>query len=257
MKNISNKKNLGLVAVAAMALMLSACASTGANPEMVGNEQISDPFEGVNRSVLSVNESIDKAVIEPIARGYRYVAPKPVRQGVRNVLRNLKSPVIMGNELLQGDLEGFANATGRLFINTLLGVGGVFDIADMGGIPYESEDFGQTLATWGVGNGPYVVLPLMGPSTVRDGTGMLVDSFADPVCIYMFDEDLEWLHYTRVGVGVLDTREELLDIIDDLRANSFDYYAAIRSAYYQRRQAMVNDMGADSSSGPEIPDYGN
>jgi phospholipid-binding lipoprotein MlaA len=252
-------KILPVVLAGILALSVAGCASTGANQDAVyvGEEQISDPFEGVNRSVLSVNEAVDKAVIEPVARGYRYVAPKPVRQSVRNFLRNLKSPIVMGNELLQGDLEGFANATGRLFINTLLGVGGLFDVADMGGIPYEPEDFGQTLAVWGVGNGPYVVIPLLGPSTVRDGTGMMVDMFLDPVRIYMFNHDLEWLHYTRVGVSVIDQREELLDVIDDLRANSFDYYAAIRSAYYQRRQALVKDMDPDTASGPEIPDYDN
>jgi phospholipid-binding lipoprotein MlaA len=254
-------KFLSLLAVAALSLTVAGCASTGTegvSEDMVVNgEVINDPFEGGNRVMLKVNEGIDKAVLEPVARGYRYVAPKPVRTSVRNFLRNLKSPIVMGNELLQGDLEGFANATGRLVINTLLGVGGLFDVADMGGIPYESEDFGQTLAVWGVGNGPYVIIPIIGPSTMRDGTGMLVDSFADPVRIYMFNHDLEWLHYTRLGVTVIDTREEYLDIIDDLRRNSFDYYAAIRSAYYQRRQALVKDMDSSSASGPEIPDYDN
>ncbi len=254
------KLKISLLVVVALASMGLAGCSTSNKGEavVVGGEQISDPFEGTNRTILSINEDIDKAVLEPVARGYRYVAPKPVRSSVRNFLRNLKSPVIMGNELLQGDFTGLANATGRLIINTLLGVGGLFDVADMGGIPYQPEDFGQTLATWGVGNGPYFVVPLLGPSTLRDGTGLLVDSFLDPVRIYMFNNDLEWLHYTRVGVGIIDQREELLDVIDDLRRNSFDYYAALRSAYYQRRQALVNDMGADSSAaGPEIPDYDN
>lgn len=261
MKNYNKFKVLSLAAVMSVALFVTGCASTGANAPsedmVVNGETIYDPFEGGNRVVMSINEGIDKAVLEPVARGYRYVAPKPVRSGVRNFLRNLKSPIVMGNQLLQGDLTGFANATGRLFINTLLGVGGLFDVADMGGIPYEPEDFGQTLAVWGVGNGPYMVIPLLGPSTMRDGTGMLVDTFADPLRIYMFNHDLEWLHYTRVGVGILDSREEMLDIIDDLRRNSFDYYAAIRSAYYQRRQALVNDMDPSSAAGPEIPDYDN
>jgi len=254
-----NKKIMTLLAVAAFSITAAGCASTGSNTEtvQVGDEVISDPMEGMNRGVFAFNEAVDKAVLEPVARGYRYVTPKPVRSGVRNFLRNLKSPIVMGNQLLQGDLEGFANATGRLFINTLLGVGGLFDVADMGGIEYEPEDFGQTLAVWGVGNGPYMIIPLLGPSTVRDGTGLLVDSFADPVRIYMFNHDLEWLHYTRLGVSVIDAREEMLDIVDDLRANSFDYYAAIRSAYYQRRQALVNDMDPSTSSGPDIPDYDN
>jgi len=259
MNGLKLNKIMALGLIAGMALSLSACSTTSqtGEPVMVGDEVISDPLEDVNRAVFAINEGVDKAVVEPIARGYRYVAPKPIRQGVRNFLRNLKSPIVMGNELLQGDMEGLANASGRLFINTLLGVGGIFDIADMGGIPYESEDFGQTLGVWGVGHGPYVVLPLMGPSSVRDASGMMVDSFADPVRLYLFNTDREWLHYTRVGLTVLDTREELLDIIDDLRANSFDYYAAIRSAYYQRRQGLVNDMDPQTSSGADIPDYDN
>lgn len=259
MKNNRGKKFLSLVLAASLSIMAAGCASTGGSQtaEIVGGEQINDPMEGMNRGVFAFNEAVDKAVLEPVARGYRYVTPKPVRQSVRNFLRNLKSPLVMGNELLQGDLEGFANASGRLFINTILGVGGLFDVADMGGIPYEPEDFGQTLAVWGVGNGPYIIIPLLGPSTLRDGTGMLVDSFADPVRIYLFNTDREWLHYTRVGVGVIDQREEMLDIVDDLRRNSFDYYAALRSAYYQRRQALVSDMDPDSAAVPEIPDYGN
>ena len=258
MKSVTKTRFLSILAAAAVLLMATGCASTGTGEaQMVGDEQISDPFEGGNRVVFAVNEAIDKAVLEPVARGYRYVTPKPVRTGVKNFLHNLKSPIIMANQLLQGDLDGLANATGRLFIKTLLGVGGLFDVADMGGIPYEPEDFGQTLATWGVGNGPYMIIPLLGPSTVRDGTGMLVDTFADPVRIYMFNHDLEWLHYTRIGVTALSEREELLDLIDDLRTNSFDYYAAIRSAYYQRRQALVNDMDPSMSAGPDIPDYDN
>jgi len=177
-----------ILMVGLLSLGLAGCAGTNVSNT---DSPISDPFESTNRSVLSMNESIDKAVIEPVARAYRYITPKPVRTGVRNMLRNLKSPITMGNELLQGDLTGFANASGRLFINTILGVGGFFDVADMGGIPYEPEDFGQTLGVWGVDHGPYFVMPLLGPSSLRDGTGMLVDSFADPVRIYMFNHDLE------------------------------------------------------------------
>jgi phospholipid-binding lipoprotein MlaA len=259
MNHLNLNKIILLGAFALMVLPLTACSTTGQTeqPILVGDEIVSDPLEDVNRAVFAVNEGVDKAVVEPIARGYRYVTPKPIRQGLRNFLRNLKSPIVMGNELLQGDLEGLGNASGRLFINTLLGVGGVFDVADWGGIPYEPEDFGQTLGVWGVGHGPYVILPLMGPSSVRDASGMMVDSFADPVRLYLFNTDREWLHYTRVGLTVLDTREELLDIIDDLRANSFDYYAAIRSAYYQRRQGLVNDMDPQTGGGADIPDYDN
>lgn len=256
---MTNKKILSLALLAALCVPVAACSTTGGPQEAVfiGDEKISDPLEGMNRTTLAINEAVDKAVLEPIARGYRNYAPSVLRVTMRNFLRNLKQPLVMGNELLQGDLKGFGNASARLFINTTAGFGGLFDVAQMGGIAHQPEDFGQTLAVWGVGNGPYVVLPIFGPSTARDATGLLVDSFADPVRIYMFNHDLEWLHYTRVGVGAIDQREELLDVIDDLRRNSFDYYAAIRSAYYQRRQALVNDMDTENTNAPEIPDYGN
>lgn len=253
------KKFLTLAVTVAFSVTLAACSTTGGPSEAayVGNEQIHDPMEGLNRGTFAVNEAVDKAVLEPIARGYRNYTPSVLRLTMHNFLQNLRQPLVMGNELLQGDLEGFGNASARLFINTLAGFGGLFDVAEMGGIEHEPEDFGQTLAVWGVGNGPYVVLPIFGPSTARDATGLLVDSFADPVRIYLFNHDLEWLHYTRIGMSAIDQREELLDVIDDLRANSFDYYAAIRSAYYQRRQALVSDMDPESVASPEIPDYGN
>ncbi len=263
---IDSKKIMTVLAAVCLTLALNACSSAegakkaetpAAETTASADAAVNDPFEKTNRVIFSVNEGIDKAVLEPVARGYRYVAPKPVRQGLRNFLRNLKSPVVMGNQLLQGDLDGFGNASGRLIVNTLLGVGGLFDVADMGGIPYEPEDFGQTLAVWGVGNGPYIIIPIVGPSTVRDGTGLLVDSFADPVSIYLYNINEEQWQYARIAASVIDQREELLDVIDDLRRNSFDYYAAIRSTYYQRREALINDMDPSVNAGPSIPDYGN
>lgn len=232
------------------ALVIVSCASSSHDdPELA----IHDPLEDMNRMTLKMNDGADKILLEPIARGYRYVTPEPVRIGVRNFLRNLTSPVVIGNQLLQGDLVGAGNATARVVINTLAGFGGLIDVADMGGIEHEPEDFGQTLAKWGVGDGMYVMLPLLGPSTLRDATGTLVDSYADPLRIYLFNIEEEHLHYIRVGASVVSQREELLDIIDDLRRNSFDYYAAVRSAYYQHRKALINDQAADAS--PDIPEY--
>lgn len=216
--------------------------------------EIYDPAEELNRVVLSINEVADKAILEPVAKGYRVATPKAARTVVANFLRNLKSPIIIGNQLLQGDLKGAGNATARVIINTLAGFGGILDLAAEGGIAYEPEDFGQTLAVWGVGNGPYVMLPLLGPSTFRDATGTLVDSYADPLRIYLFNVGEEHLHYKRVAAEVVSKREKLIDVIDDLRRNSFDYYAAVRSAYYQNRQSLINDQSADGPA-MDIPDY--
>ena len=234
-----------------MALLLGACSTTAAD----GDYAAMDPMESVNRGVFAVNEAVDEAFLEPVAVTYQAVTPKGIRLGLRNFLRNLRSPIDLGNQILQGDVEGAANQTARTVINTLAGFGGLVDVAEMGGIPYEPEDFGQTLAVWGVGSGPYMVLPLLGPSSVRDSAGLLVDTVADPLRLYLFNIHEEGWHYGRVAAGVVDKREELLSVISDLRKNSFDYYAAIRSAYFQNREALINDQDEELTSGPEIPDY--
>ncbi|MCB1556349.1 MAG: VacJ family lipoprotein [Alphaproteobacteria bacterium] len=230
--------------------VMAACSATTAKTTY-NDAAINDPLEDVNRVTFAVNDAVDKALIEPVARGYRAAVPTPARKGVRNFLRNLHSPINIANQLLQGDLEGAGNDTVRFAANTFVGVGGLFDVAGHEGFEYEQEDFGQTLATWGVGHGPYLVLPVLGPSSFRDGTGLLVDSYADPIRLYLFNTDREEWYYARAGVSGLDSREELLDVLDDLQRNSFDYYAALRSVYAQRRAALVRD----EASGASIPDY--
>lgn len=234
-----------------LSLLLVACAS---NPSQ--NAEVHDPFENINRMMLKGNDTADKIIAEPIAKGYRKYTPRAGRIAVRNFLRNLNSPIVIGNEILQGDVEGAGNATARAVINTLAGFGGILDLASEGGFEHEPEDFGQTLAVWGMGEGPYLMLPLMGPSNARDLSGSIVDSFADPVRIYLFNIEEEHLHYTRVGANALSKREELIDAIDDLRRNSFDYYAAVRSAYTQHRRALINDNQGDNIISMDIPDYG-
>lgn len=243
------------IMAAACSMALSACASTSQTATADGEVEVYDPMEGMNRGMFAFNDAVDDVLLKPVAKGYRAVVPKPVRSGLRNFLNNLRSPIVFANQVLQGDIEGAGNAFARAAINTTVGVGGLFDVAATGGIKDEPEDFGQTLAVWGVGHGPYMVLPLLGPSSVRDGTGMLVDSFADPIRLYLFNTGHENLHYIRVGLSALDKREELLDVMEDLEKNSFDYYAAMRSAYIQRREALVNDQDPETSAAPAIPDY--
>lgn len=232
-------------------LALVSCSNPNSNQAEL---DVYDPLEGVNRTTLKINEAADKVILEPVAKGYRKFTPSAARIVIRNFLRNLRSPVVIGNQLLQGDLEGAGNATARVVINTLAGFGGILDLAEQGGIPYEPEDFGQTLAVWGLSDGMYVMLPLLGPSTLRDATGTLVDSYADPLRIYLFNIEEKHLHYTRVGANIISKREELIDVIDDLRRNSFDYYAAVRSAYYQNRRALINDQSPNATA-PDIPEY--
>ena len=238
---------------AIMALSLGACSTT--NMDGADASDVYDPMEGYNRAVFAFNDAVDTVFLEPIAMGYRFIAPQPVRTGVRNFLRNLKSPMQVVNQTLQGDLSGAGADVARFAVNTTAGVLGLVDVGAMIGLPYEQEDFGQTLAVWGVGHGPYVVLPIMGPSSFRDATGLLVDSYADPLRLYLYNTHQEEWHYARLGLTAISTREDLLDLLDDLQRNSFDYYAAMRSTYIQRREALVNDEDPEMAAGPAIPDF--
>lgn len=245
----------GLALVLLSAIGLSGCTAVGQGLSSAEPGEISDPFEGFNRSTFAVNDAVDQALIRPFTKGYRAVVPKVVRKGLHNFLINIKSPLTFANQLLQGDMEGAGDVLMRTTVNTFAGFGGLMDVAAAEGIAYEPEDFGQTLAVWGMDHGPYLVLPLFGPSSFRDMTGLVVDALADPLRLYLYNTNQEEWYYARVAATGIDKREELLDVLDDLRSNSFDYYAALRSAYYQRRLAMVNDDSPETMAGPAIPDY--
>ena len=242
------KRFLQTLSICVLGLSLAACSTTNSTS---GDSPINDPFENANRAVFAFNEVVDDTVIEPAISGYRAITPKPARTGLRNFLRNLSSPVRFTNQALQGDVNGAGRVAVRASINTLVGVGGLFDVAGYEGIEYEPEDFGQTLAVWGLGHGPYLVLPFFGPSSARDYAGFFVDGIADPLNIYLSNIDEEQFIYYRAGLGYVDLRDSLNDVLKDLQANSFDYYAATRSAYYQRRRALVQDLASISSPAPE------
>jgi len=218
------------------ALFLAFAVGTAAHAA----KPVADPIEPVNRAVFSFNNVLDRFLIEPLAKGYRAVVPKVVRSGVQNFMRNLRTPVTVANDLLQGRIGDAGTATARFIINTTVGVGGLVDVASAKeGLPYHSSDFGQTLATWGAGDGFYLVLPILGPSTLRDTAGLVVDNYADPVRIYARNTDREWIYYARAGLEGLDTRARLIEPIADMRRNSLDYYTAAKSAYMQRRSAII------------------
>jgi phospholipid-binding lipoprotein MlaA len=252
MTRVSMGKGFRVLALTAfLCTGLAGCTTTQEQGE------IADPFYGFNKAVFAFNDVADQAVMRPIAKGYRAAVPKPARTGLKNFLRNLRAPVNLANEVLQGDMRGAGNVLTRTTVNTLIGVGGIVDVAAMEGYPYDQEDFGQTLAVWGVDHGPYLVLPLLGPSSMRDGSGLLVDHFLDPLNWYFYNvrPSNEGWAYGRLVADGLVKREELLDVLDDLRRNSFDYYAAMRSAYVQRRDAMVRDVSVAGASAASIPDY--
>jgi phospholipid-binding lipoprotein MlaA len=194
-----------------------------------------DPWERMNRTTYKFNDKLDKAVVQPVARGYRRVTPHFVQTGIRNFLDNLNYPVVMLNDLLQGQFKAFFNDTARLLVNTTLGVGGLFDTATAAGLEKNDRDFGQTLGKWGAHTGPYVVLPFLGPSDVRDAFGRLGDEYSSPRH-YIRNN---YVNYGLWTLDVVDTRARLLDATK-LLESAYDPYAFLRNAYLQRRDFKVN-----------------
>ena len=210
----------------------------------VYEDEVYDPFEGVNRAIFSFNNSADKVVLEPIAKGYKKLPP-PIQSGVGNFINNLKLPLAAVNQLLQGQGKNAMESTGRFLVNSTIGIFGLIDVADDIGLNQKEEDFGQTLATWGVGDGFYIVLPLFGPSNLRDTTGMVMTMMTDPINAYATSQGEAWAIPVRTAANAIDQRSQIIDEVNALRNNSVDYYAAVRSSYYQNRKAAIMNTDDD------------
>lgn len=228
------------------ALSLSGCLTAGPNPE--------DPYEGFNRQMFAFNDDVDQAVFEPVARGYRAVTNEPVRQGVRNFLDNLGEPITFANEVLQGQIPEAATTVGRFVINTTIGIAGVFNPAGAMGIERTEEDFGQTLGVWGVGPGPYLVLPIVGSTTPRDGIGWGVDRAFQPLNYAEFEGD-DAFRTARIAMSAISGREGALEIVDDLRATQVDPYTTARRFYVRNRAALVGNDAPQPEETEKVPDY--
>ena len=204
-------------------------------------KETNDPIEPFNRAMLKFNRVIEKGIIKPVTIVYRAILPRPVRRGITNFLWNLESPVIFANDLLQGESGRAWDTTRRFVINSTVGIAGLFDVAKHLGIERHDEDFGQTLAVHGVGEGPYLVLPLFGPSNPRDGIGLIVDILLDPFAWLLRIKDADALRITRTLVDGLDTYDRHLEDIEALEEASLDYYATLRSAYRQNRNSEIRN----------------
>ena len=198
----------------------------------------SDPLEPVNRLIFGLNEGVDFLILRPVNTVYRTIVPQPLRKGVANVVYNLASPVIFANDLLQGEGKRAGNTASRFIINTTVGVGGLVDVAAKQGIPRHSEDFGQTLAVWGIGSGPYIVLPLIGPSTLRDTAAMAVDGTIDPMTWALMHEKTA-VRMIPTATQIIVYHDEYLDVAQNMRRSSADFYASVRDVYAPRRQSEI------------------
>ncbi len=245
--------SLRLLGSAAALVLLAACANEQTLPPSAikaapaaalapededadyGATEAYDPIESVNRAIFQFNYVVDRAILRPTVQAYRYVVPEVVRTGVHNVLDNWFSPVSFFNSLFQGKFERAGQTFWRFVINTSMGFLGFADVAGEAGLRAPEEDLGQTLGSYGVGSGPYLILPILGPTTLRDGVGRLGDIYTDPSTYFMTERDLWW----RAGSRGFDVRNENEELLYDTIYKSVDPYATMRSLYTQRRAAEV------------------
>jgi phospholipid-binding lipoprotein MlaA len=250
MKSFASPAVLSLLALSLMA----GCATpppAGDKEAAAEWKQINDPGEPTNRNIFAFNKAIDDNALEPMAEGYRNYVPGAIRTNIRNFLTNLSEPATAANDLLQGEFLRAATAMGRFCVNSTFGFLGLGDVAGGGGLEHHSEDFGQTLAVWGVGEGPYVVLPIIGPSNPRDAVGFAVDHFLDPVSWVAPATPL----LADIGKGTVeavDKREKYIDPLNEVQRTSLDYYASLRSLYRQKRADDIRN----GKKAPSMPESG-
>jgi len=225
-------------------LTLAGCATPSNNPqaEAAEVEDFNDPLEDTNRAIFDFNQVIDRNVLVPVAKAYRTVLPDPVRDSLRDFLRNLREPLIFANDALQGEFERAGQTFARFTLNSTLGVGGLIDVAGRWGeLPYHEDDLGLTFGVWGLPEGPYLVVPVLGPSTPRDLGGQVAEGFGDPFNRLVTGNPytLYWIPFVRGGVAGIDQRSRYIETLADIERTSLDYYATIRSLYRQRRAALI------------------
>ncbi len=209
-------------------------------------QQEDDPWEGFNRHIFSFNDGVDVYVLEPVAKGWDWAAPKPVQTGFSNFFENLRFPIRFVNDILQGKVIDGAQTLARFTVNTMLGGAGFLDPASEIGLKKSNEDFGQTLGVWGVPSGPYLVLPFLGASNIRDTGGLVFDSAAS-ITPFFIDG------FITLGVRLIDvvnTRAQFLGAVAEAKAASLDYYIFVRNAYTQRREALVKDEDTKDAETP-------
>jgi phospholipid-binding lipoprotein MlaA len=252
-----------LAAALSASLAVSGCVIPDTPEKVAQLEETKDPLEPLNRYIFDVNTFIDEFALKPLAWWYKIGLPDPAQDGIRNAMANLRQPWTAVNDVFQGELDRAYTATARFVINSTVGIVGLFDVATGWGFPQHEEDFGQTMATTlGLPEMVYLVLPVFGPSNARDAIGMVVDNLFDPVNIALRGGEIggaddDGLIFGRGFITGIDTRARNLDTVEELRKNSVDFYATIRSVYRQRRENEIRN-GAPSANypGPNLSDYG-
>ena len=236
-----------------LALSLAGCASKPPATDTAdagADEQVNDPYENTNRFFYDVNDTIDRYSLKPIAQAYVYVSPLPVRSGVHNFLDNLGFPVLFANDVMQAKPRRAGDTFMRFVINSTAGVLGIFDVAKTVGYREHDTDFGITLALWGVPSGPFLYLPILGPSSPRGVTGYAVDAALNPFNYVPRGHGLLTFNWATFGMGAIDTRSRLLTDLDKVKANALDPYATFRSLYRQHVASQVDAARNDNRTTP-------
>jgi phospholipid-binding lipoprotein MlaA len=243
-----------LLTCSALLLVFAGCATPPRDPAALAAFKVTnDPLEPLNRKTFTFNQGVDRIVLKPIAKGYRRAIPLGGRDGIRNFLRNIHEPIVLVNNLLQGEFKRAGTTLGRFLANSTLGVAGVMDFASRHGLQRQSGDFGQTLYVWGIHEGPYLVLPLMGPSSPRDAIGLGVDLFTNPI-VY-FTPDFRYrtsISAAEAVIGGIDERARNIDSLDEIQRETIDFYAALRSLYRQHRAAELRN--GEPPPAPKVED---
>lgn len=224
-------------------MLLAACATPPAGGDAM--DEINDPLEPMNRVIFSFNQFVDGLLFKPLALIYRDILPPEIQDGIGGILETLKTPIVLASDLLQGDVDRAGETLGRFAVNATVGLGGIIDVATDLGLEGHDEDFGQTMAVWGIGEGMYLVLPLLGPSNPRDAIGMGIDTFIDPLKYYASSKQL----LARTLVRGVDERAGVIDALDEIERTSIDFYATMRSLYRQHRDDLIRN----GSPAPVIP----
>lgn len=235
-------KALRVAALAMFLASLAACATPPTDPAARAEfDRTNDPIEPFNRRVFAFNLFLDDNIAKPVARAYRDNIPKFFRDRFRDFYDNVTSPVTFINDVLQGQSGRAAETATRFWVNTTAGMGGLFDVAGQYGLKKHKEDFGQTLAVWGVNEGPYVMVPFLGPSNPRDLAGKVVDNFLNPISYGLSHAGVAWLEIVAGVIDAVDARAGLIEPMDELRRTSLDFYAAVRSLYRQNRESEISN----------------